>query len=278
MTHDPDPALERGIDKVIDTVIPLLSAKPGIARITPHAPSYGTHITNFKLRATAWTAAMTRERVEWVFSAYNSKLLNNIDPMPEILEELSLRIQLQEQRTALATAHGLHNYEDERLSPAHFTIDRSLATILAERSICAGSLVSWHRTNSADQAVTRSVHSIADYGRTIEQVAVGTHPTTNEAILAPIVKLTGKSDVTATLYDRNVTIGAAMPDTAVIAAIGRPLGDIVATGHDHIDSRIIEYAEASQSGSCIFTLVPDRISVLEADAMPRPSRMPRRIP
>lgn len=180
---------------------------------------------------------------------------------------LGRRLATARWRQALATTHGLRVEHGAALDATLLLIDRATAAILAERGVDPLAAARWHRRSTAETGVEDRVRSVGDYrsiGPTTITLANGeTVPT-----LSIDIDITGSGGTVAGIRDNVVGIAAAIPDTLLAAAIGRPLGALVATRIPHLDARtVVHTSQGSPDGCAVLTLAPDRITVGEAQAI-----------
>lgn len=291
MTNVPSSPRQSPLDAAIEAMMETLSRVTGMTGVRPCGTTAATSLLTgagvqglvaVGVSFTGWSAAMRRQTMEWRIEVPTGPMPDGSEPTREFLGDAMAmtygpRMVLQVQRARLAQSHGLGTFADERLSPNHFLVDRSVATLLASARVDPGALVTWHRRNSADEGTVRAVAAKGAYpsGRVaIPRVAIGTEPTTDHALLAPEIAISRPGGTAATLFDREVRVAARIPESLLVACAGMRLGDVVETGVAHLDERRIEMATGTGDASR-FTLERDRITVADAALMlpvpPRPS-------
>lgn len=255
----------RRIDIVQDAAMERIACTPGVIPIS--APKLVTLAGGHELHVDAWiwTAAMERLAVRWVVKVPAQTAVRPRRPLARRIDDaLASRLALQRQRHRLATAHGLGDYDDERLSAGHFAIDASAARLLAGHGASLATAIHWHRLNATDDGASRTVTARGTSNVAITQIAIGTDPDDGDAVLFAETQIGRPGGPAAALYNRTVLVDARIPETALTAAIGRRLGDVVETGVDHLDERVIEDARLHRDRQSRFTLARDRITVAAA--------------
>lgn len=283
---------EAAIDQAIDALHDAFSANPGITKIKPAAPIVNAMAICFNIKFNAWGVSiknrsfdskpivkiddlagpnfatiLAKDKLDEYYASYAKTLRERL------LEKVQSLLDTQAHRYRIALANGLGNYEGEQLSANHFVIDKSAALLLAEARINPGDLVLWHRKNSIDHHDKLFVHSAIMYSNSIPHVAVGLSPDYDAPALIPTITIDSQTGLKAHLSGRQFVVQTLIPETVLTASIGKPLGDIIATGIDHLDARIIEDANGRDahtsangdvSSRSTFTLQPERITIANA--------------
>lgn len=255
----------RRIDIVQDAAMERIACTPGVRPI--HAPRLVRLDEGHEMHVDVWvwTAAMERMAARWVVKVPAQTAVRPRRPLGRRIDAaLASRLALQRQRHRLATGHGLGDYDGERLSAGHFAIDASAARLLAGHGASLATAVHWHRLNATDDGATRTVHARGTSNAAITQIAIGTDPDDGAAVLFAETPIGRPGGPAAALCNRMVIIDARIPETALTAAIGHRLGDIVETGIDHLDTRVIEDARLHRDRQSRLTLARDRTTIAAA--------------
>lgn len=167
---------------------------------------------------------------------------------------------VQHRRHRVAMTHGLPLAGKAELDALRVQIDRTTAIMLLSDDIDLAGLVSSHRRSAQDGSYE---------DETMCPVAPPRHRCSirlREADAAPILiyelPLPGATLKCELRHDVFAT-EATLPDTILTAALGRRLGELVATGVPTLDRRRIVSADQGD-GSVSFTLEPDLITISEA--------------
>lgn len=183
----------------------------------------------------------------------------------ELLTEQAFFPAMERQRDRAASAQTLGLVHDDHLEPLSFDrmlIDRTVLTILDERGIDARAI----RATDCRAGTFDALQVIVDVSTQRFEI---THAGAGTPRIATWLALpSGRYD------GAHLVVTGVLPETALAAAAGRRLGELVAIDRPHLAERRIVAAEGWDPASSRRTLTPVTWIRLEADDVPiswRPS-------
>lgn len=188
-----------------------------------------------------------------------------------VLEALDTPLSLQRRRAARAALEGIAmpignaSYQPSELS--HIHLDASHAAIVIERSMHHGQLPGDAMRSFLSLNLASLHREAVDHpgGHSLGSDVIDTYDhdgRSNAAFLTDLLsdERFAHEGIGASMKGHRVSVsGMVVPDTALLAAIGRPLGDLVDL-HPYLGHRIVAAAETTDAGGGGFLVTLERDS------------------
>lgn len=251
---------------------PLAMARLTIGKIIADKPYYtNTSLTlvsltvgkaKIQVTVTGWSPSLSRRQMTTRFEIAPRDGSTHEEIVSLVLCALQPQLDIQTNRQRMAKGLGLRVDTHKELDVTKLLIDRATAHLLASKAQDPGKFIAWHRRNVRLNGTTRA-EAPADGHREIPLITIDTPEDSPAPILSCDLKIGRHNGTPTTLSNTHVSIQAPLPETLIAAAIGKRFGDIVDSGIDALDQRIITAAYV-KDGHTHIDFEADYITVKEA--------------